>query len=575
MMPQTIEEILKSNVTYKDKQVQVKTLPLEVMLDLLIRYYWKVFSSPASQLWRLENLYFIIDKNARKVSFKLNYAQADFYSKYVITGFQRLILLKARQLGFTTFSSILFLDEIIFNPNTEALMIAHTVQDAKEIFNRKIRYAINNLPAPILKLFTLNQAKASRVEFQYTDKSTSAISVSGSGRSGTFHNLHVSELAKLAKAYPDRAREVITGTFPAVPMGGRIIIESTAEGMSGEYYDIFMPAWKKRDTITKQMTIGQFYPVFYNWTWDKDQIKQSCINGIIAVSEMQESEVDWAEYQKENNLSDEEMTFYYIKYLQSNEDLDKLHQEFPTNPYEAFIGSGSNFFSLKKTAEFLEACTDEYTRYSFIGGELKGDSKGDLWIKEDVKQERKYVLSGDVAQGLLEGDYSTFFVFGYDKKIKAFYRGHIEPDDYSKLVRVVGEKFNNALLVIESNADGNWVNTDITNHNYPNIFLRTSFDDITRTMTRTYGWRTDSNSRKMMLDSAKVYFNHLTELDCKPLLNEIMTFVRNKRGKPQAQSGKHDDLVMAFAIGCAVLQSFNEVVSPEKNFNIMEMLYYK
>jgi len=182
-----------------------------------------------------------------------------------------------------------------------------------------------------------------------------------------------------------------------------------------------------------------------------------------------------------------------------------------------------------------------------------------------------------VAQGLATGDYSTFFVLGGDKRICAFFRGHLEPDEYEKLVRVIGTKYNNALLGIESNADGNWVNTSIVNAGYPNIFLRTSFDDITKTMTNSYGWRTDVNTRKNMLDGARVHFNSLDELNCKLLLQEMMIFIRNKRGRPEAALGRdnHDDLIIAWAIAIAILGNAKEKELLVPKMNFMQLLYSK
>lgn len=581
MSMQTIEEYLKIPVKMDGEVVIPNTLPIEKQVQYLIDTNFELLASPSSKKWRLSKLYYVMDKNARKVLFILNKAQEHFTTEVLGKGFKRIIILKSRQLGFTTLISIYFLDEIIFNPNNEALQVAHTLLASKEIFQKKIKYAINNLCEPMKRILTLSQMRAARAEFSYPDKSTSAISTAASGRSGTYRLLHVSELAKLARAYPDKATEVITGTIPSVPIDGTIIIESTAEGQNSIFYEMYMAGYRRKDKITPQLSKAEFYPVFYNWTWDEEEIRKANADGIIPVTSMEECEINWEVFQEENNLTNEQMTYYYVKWIQSGRDINKLHQEFPLTEMEAFVSTGANFFNLKKINDFYNKIGPEeeaeWKRFSYADGKIFPDYQGNIYIKEEPQPGKLYVGGGDVAQGLSTGDYSTFFILGADKRICLFFRGHIEPDEYSKLVRILGARYNNALLGIESNADGNWVNMDIVNNNYPNIYLRTSFDDITKTTTQSYGWRTDVNTRKNMLDGARVHFNSLSELNCKPLLQEMMIFVRNKRGKPEAALGRdnHDDLIIGWAIAIAILGTQQERINETPKTSFMHLLYTK
>jgi len=549
-----INNLLDKEILLNGQSVIVKNLSIDLQVDYLISNHFETFISDEAQEWRLRNLYFITDKDGKKVRFQMNSVQEDFYHNYIKKGYKRIILLKSRQLGFTTFISILYLDRTIFKPNTESLQIAHKKADMTEIFNRKIVYAINNLPKPIKDILTISQAKAGRQQFSYPDGSVSGISVSLSGRGTTNHNLHISELAKMVVLGGGKAEEVVKGAFPTVSVSGSCIVESTAEGASGIFYDMFMSSWKRRTDITPVMTKAEFYPVFYSWRSDTDEIKKASFDGIIKADEMQECEINWLEYQQENELTDEELNFYYLKWIGATKDVDTLHQEFPTHPMEAFLSSGSPYFNSRKAANFLDRCDDNYQRYDFINGEFIRDDRGDLYIYEDVKPGKNYVIGGDVAEGLLNGDYSVACVLGYDKQIKALYRGHIEPDDYKTLVEALGKRFNIALLAIEFNKDGNWVNTALRNDNYPNMYVRTVVDDITKETTRSYGWLTNKKNRDFMLGESKKHFNSTDMINCKPLLEEILTFVRDKKGKPQAAVGSHDDIVISWSIALAVLQ---------------------
>ncbi len=188
--------------------------------------------------WRMKNLYWIVTKSGTRELFKMNRAQKHFFESYLLNPgsiYHRHIILKSRQLGFTTFIDLFILDEVLFNTNREGLVIAHKVEDAKEIFDRKIDFAIRNMADEIKGAFfklVRNSAKKIQVVIDYGPQkgSTSSLQVSSSGRSGTYYYVHISEFAKLCVAYPQKAVEVETGTFPAVPMDGFIFIESTAEG---------------------------------------------------------------------------------------------------------------------------------------------------------------------------------------------------------------------------------------------------------------------------------------------------------------------------------------------------------
>jgi len=181
----------------------------------------------SDQLWRLNNLYYIIDKSGKKVRFVLNESQHKLYTEM----WYRNIILKARQRGYTTFIGIFALDSCIFNPNFSAGIIAHNMEDSKKIFRTKVKYPYEHLPEGIREAVTANNDRSG----EYVFSNDSSISVSTSYRSGTLQILHVSEYGKIACKYPDKAKEIKTGAFEAVPKEGIILVESTAEGQGGDF----------------------------------------------------------------------------------------------------------------------------------------------------------------------------------------------------------------------------------------------------------------------------------------------------------------------------------------------------
>lgn len=532
--------------------------------------------------WRMRSLYWIITKNGTKELFQSNRAQTHFAENFLnptdpLKFFYRHIILKARQLGFTTFIDIWMLDEILFNTNREALVIAHAVKDATEIFDRKIDYAVRNMVEEIKEgAFKLkrNSAKKIQVVIEEGDEkgATSSIAVSNSGRSGTFHYVHISEFAKLCLAYPKVAAEVETGTFPAVPFDGSIFIESTAEGMAGRFYELFTEAWPKRNKMTPQMSRVQFMPHFYNWQYDDSEMAK--ISETIPVAEMELCEIDWAEYQQIHSLSDLEITYYYMKWLQlggknSTEAVAKLHQEFPTTWEEAFLSTGQAYFPPAKVLTLLEKAKRG------VKGELSANAKGDVIFQETSAGEfemfekpqrnERYIIGGDTAEGLAHGDKQVLYVLKHKtEECVGLYRSSVPPDELITAAYLLGKFYNWALLAVESNKDGLWVNDGLDKLGYVNLYYRRVFDDITKNTTKMFGWKTTSATRPFSLAALKGIFLKKEGGFPAAILEEMTTFLRNAKGRPEALAKKHDDCIMAAAIAYAVLGEQGKYIGVEQ-----------
>jgi hypothetical protein len=544
--------------------------------------------------WRLDNLYWIITKSGTKELFKMNRAQLHFFEHFLSPTdpskrFFRHIILKSRQLGFTTFIDIWILDEILFNSNREALVIAHTLGDASEIFDRKIDYAIRNM-APEIKsgAFRLvrNSAKKIQVVIDYgpEEGSTSSIQVSNSGRSGTYFYVHISEFAKLCAAYPQRAKEVETGTFPAVPFDGFIFIESTAEGMAGRFYELFSETWTSRTAVTPMKSRVMFMPHFYNWQYDDAEMSK--ITTPIPTNEMEMCEIDWAEYQQEHDLSPIEITYYYMKWLQmggknSTDAVHKLHQEYPTTPEEAFLSTGQTYFPTARVFSQMQTSLPG-TRGEFVVNE-KGEpifqehSSGSFEMFEKVERGQRYIIGGDTAEGLAHGDKQVLYVLKHKtEKCVGIYRSSVPPDELGDMAFLVGKYYNWALMAIESNKDGLWVNDHLDKKGYVNLYYRKVFDDITKQVTKFFGWKTTSATRPFALASLKAAFLRLSDGFPLAVLSEMVTFLRNAKGRPEALAGKHDDVVMAAAIAYAVLQeqgAYVDTTSSQTGQTVMQAMF--
>ena len=184
--------------------------------------------------WRLSNLYTITDKAGRAIPFRPNTAQLRFLDEVHSLN----LILKARQLGFTTLCCLVHLDACLFSPHTRAGVIAHRLDDAKVIFRDKVRFPYDRLDEGLRAAVPAVQDSADQLTFG----NNSSLRVSTSMRSGTLQLLHVSEFGKICASYPDKAREIVTGALNTVEAGQFVVIESTAEGQEGAFFDMAQKA---------------------------------------------------------------------------------------------------------------------------------------------------------------------------------------------------------------------------------------------------------------------------------------------------------------------------------------------
>ena len=224
------------------------------MTDTLITEDW------ASPMWRLDNLYWVLDDRGMEVPFRMRIEQREFLENLHHWN----LVLKSRQIGFTTVISLLQLDQCVFNKGYKAVTIADTLQSATEIFRTKIEFPWLKLPKGIRD----NVPLVGDSKTEYVWATGSSIGTTTSARGGSLQSLHVSEFGKICAKFPDKAAEIVTGSFPAVVLdGGMIFVESTAKGQTGKFYEMAMGALRKQQQGTP-LTPLDFRLHFYPW-WRK------------------------------------------------------------------------------------------------------------------------------------------------------------------------------------------------------------------------------------------------------------------------------------------------------------------
>ena len=275
-----------------------------------------------SQRLRIDSLYKIITEKGEVIRFKMNMRQRMIY---LGLWFMNLVL-KSRQHGITTFSCIFFLDTCLFNSNTHALIIAHNKDDAEEFFRNKIKFAYENLPIEIRGAVKADMYRKGQMVFS----NGSSIRVATSGRSGTFQLVHISEHGKICAKYPDKAAEIKSGTLNAIHPGQVVIIESTAEGREGDFYDYSSQAQKLQEA-GKKLTKMDFKFFFLPWYHNPLNVLDP---KDVVIYAHNRAYFEKLEQKHKVFLTPEQKAWYIKKLAQQGEDF--MLREHPSTPEEAF-----------------------------------------------------------------------------------------------------------------------------------------------------------------------------------------------------------------------------------------------
>lgn len=462
--------------------------------------------------WRMSHLYKIKTKDKELKTFKRNQAQSNYSMRKALWN----LILKARQLGFSTECLIDDLDETVTTPNMNTAIIAHERDKVVKLFEI-VRRAFDNMPQELKPRVSFDN----RNELYFPDLD-SKIYVTLDTRSEMVHNLHWSEVA-----FTPQAEQKAAAIMASVPRGGRITLETTAQGMGGYFYD----EWE--DVNSK------FSKHFYNWLWEKDYAEQL----EMPLEELQARYRTQAiryglmmDIYERFNLSPEQLQFYYNQTIKNKQ---LVLQEFPTTSLEAFIASGRNIFhhvDIQKHRVMLPI-----------------DRKwGDMLIWEQPLKNSKYVIGVDPSGGI-GGDRSVISVFNAHTGEQAaeYATSFVRPNQLGLTAMEIGNYYNKALIVIESNNHGHAC-IDAIRHKYYNLYRREVLDKTTREKTYTIGFLTSGTTKGMLVDKLEEAVREETiSIHSEDLLKEMKIFVEtDEPGKSGygAEGLGHDDRVIAAAL---------------------------
>ncbi|MCP4181857.1 MAG: terminase [Hyphomicrobiales bacterium] len=274
------------------------------------------------QEYRLNHLYWIQDKHGNVTKFHMNASQHKLFHEMHYLN----IILKARQLGFSTFILILALDCCLFNSNFNAGLVADTLDNAKNLLKR-IKFAYENLEPDFKEVIGIKADNATDIEFT----NNSWIEVGVSLRSGTKNFVHISEYGKICAKAPEKAKEIRSGTLNTLAKGQLGFIESTAEGRGGDFYDKTTQSRNIADSGREPEDMEYKFH-FFPWYDDEEYQLSKPVTMTSEEKRYFKSLVD----EHGIELTDGQKWWYSLK---SREQAEDMWKEYPSTADEAFAAA--------------------------------------------------------------------------------------------------------------------------------------------------------------------------------------------------------------------------------------------
>ena len=482
--------------------------------------------------WIESNL-FIRDKHRQVIPFHFNWPQDNYWGYRTFFD----VILKPRQLGFTTLVCGLFFADTILRPNNTSVMVAHDLESAQRIF-RIVQLFWERLPDAV-KRKAGPPSRSNRREFFWPKlNSHFCVGTAGSltfGRGMTINNVHASELA-----FWPRPEEALIALMEAVPKeGGRIIVESTANGVGNFFHDFWIAAGEGRNGFRQQ---------FYVWFEDPTYRLPGDPVGELTAEERN--------LRQEYGVDDDQLRWRRATMQRLG---GGFPQEYPEDAVTCFLTSGRMVFDLPALQRAAARIQSEGSahRGTFLpdrrGGQL-AVAPATLLVWRQPQEGRSYAIGADVGEGLADGDASCAIVLDHESGEQvAELHGRVPPERFAHLLNALAWHYRRARVAVERNNHGHSVLNTLCNVlRYPLLYHHVRYDYRVGDQV-TLGWPTDQSTKPILVDdlAAAIAGGHVI-LRSLALIDECMTFVTTDTGSQEAQRGKFDDRVMALGIAWQV-----------------------
>ena len=471
----------------------------------------------------------IVDKRGRLIPFDPNAAQLRF--KGDLEKNPWTYVLKARQMGFTTFVAARNIWKALFRPNFSVMVLAHRADSAQTIFEIYKRF-YENLPEFLT--FPTDKSNVRELKFFHGGLVRVATANSQGPRGTTYQALHCSEFA-----FWSDVDSTIAAAFQTCGPDAEIVLETTANGLNDAH-----KMWTHDNGFQK---------VFYPWTEDPGYVKSGktgrifpALNRAAEKHGVSREQLCWAQHTLQTKCMGNWHTFM---------------QEYPFDAEMAFVTSGERFFDI-----------------------VFPHSQAHPGIKtyQDRRPYRVYAMGVDTASGAPSGDFSAFCVTDVTDKshpmvVSTFY-DRMPPHEFGEVVFEYSKKYD-ALVVPESNSYGLAIIEYLVGREYAYMYRRTQYDKLGGRWVEKLGFQTTSSTRPMMLARLHEYVSkNKLPINDERMKTEMNSFVYDEKGKPIASSGKHDDMIFAHALslmGMDQIEYVKDDVQRRKPNTLEEMLQYE
>nr|DAU10840.1 MAG TPA: Terminase large subunit [Caudoviricetes sp.] len=508
----------------------------------------------------IELCFTVVNKDKREEPFFLNDVQKEFINilNQAIKDFEdglitsiSLLVLKGRQQGFTTLITAYQLAAIITRRNFEGLTLADESSNAEAIFQNKAKFIYDRLPE-ILKPTEKYNSKRQLLFEKLNSSWAINTATKEVGRSRTINFFHGSECG----FWRDGISSIQASLGETFTKNAIKIYESTANGFndfremwkSGAHINCFFQWWKTKE---------------YRLNFETKNMRTKFLNDI------DRNKGEWIydrlKWLRDEKKLDENQLYWYFKKYQGYIDKELIKQEYPCTPDEAFVASGKCYFNKDNIIKRIDLLEEQENTIEDIGYfkhdiVIKNDRKviTDIkWISDPLgciklikkpEEYKPYVLGGDTA-GEGSDNFTGIVTDNTNGKIAAVLKHEQDETFYTRQIYCLGWYYNKALIGLETNFSTYPTKMLAEEYEYPNLYVRDKEDDYTGKIVKAYGFRTDRITRPLILAELQRIFEEeiekITDID---ILKEALTFIKNEKGRAEAQEGCHDDLIMGTAI---------------------------
>ena len=474
---------------------------------------------------------------------------------------QRAIVLKARREGVSTYTEGRCFYEINARQMRHACVCSADLDASNKVFKMAKTFQ-DNMPDSVRRPTDYSNRK--EIIYSSPHMGSFVVQTAGKGvlgRGGLTHYLHCTEFA-----FWSNAKDQFGGASQEVPddTDTLVVIESTANGVGGAYYDMYMQAY---EDWQKSRDIRNYLPIFLPW-YIFPKYMMGAPDLEVGVAHASGYDAEWLEPEFElvERFGCTPEQLMWRRWAIKNKcqgDLSLFKQEYPATVREAFQSSGRPVFShsVLNKQESL-ACQGKQVVFDDSGPVPVHKTYNAWTILRRPVSSHQYAMGIDTMVGRLsdssnlksDRDHHGVVIMDRDnREVAAYFRGDCTQDELAQQCLYACAYYHNPYVAPEL-PNGMQVLIRFRDSGYQNLFIRQESDDREFVDdVENLGWKTTSTTRPLMVEAFKSFVQEEgVRLNARPLIQEMREFVYDKTGKPIHAAGKHDDLIFAAMIALQV-----------------------